>query len=110
VDDEDYEFVALCAFARDASAGALPVEVWERLVRQAKRGCPMRRLMLSLFVLSMLLSMVGCHCTLTQGICDCAGDDYCTSRSPWVNHGSSAVDQSAPMSPAPMPDVKAKGF
>jgi hypothetical protein len=73
----------------------------------------MRRLMLSMLVVSALISMVGCQCIWTHGICDCEPDEYCSSRSPWIMHGSTAavpsytVPATIPESlPAPMPGTK----
>ncbi len=46
----------------------------------------MRRLVLSVMSLCSLSMMLGCQAYCTRGICDCAYDDYCTSRTPWIRH------------------------
>ena len=48
----------------------------------------MRRLLLSVMSLCSLSMMLGCQAYCTRGICDCAYDDYCTSRTPWIRHSS----------------------
>ena len=64
----------------------------------------MRHLMLSLFVVSLLFSMAGCH--TSHGVCDCVIDDHCSSRSPWIRLGG-PVPESIP-APMVLPEVKNK--
>jgi hypothetical protein len=61
----------------------------------------MRRLLLSVMALCSLSVMVGCQAHCTRGICDCAYDDYCSSRTPWIRHSHAevAVPNGVPIDP-----------
>ncbi len=61
----------------------------------------MRRLLLSMMALSSLSVMMGCSCYRTSGICDCAYDDYCSSRTPWIRHTGGHVETPGVLSTVP---------
>jgi hypothetical protein len=69
----------------------------------------MRHWMLSIVVLSMLISMVGCKChPHMHGICDCDYDDHCVTRAPWLRNGGAPVYESIPAPATKLPEVKTK--
>ena len=45
----------------------------------------------------------GVSLTHSHGICDCQGDDHCSSRAPWIRLGFQAPAESLPL---PMPAAK----
>ena len=48
----------------------------------------MRRMMLILVALSFIGPLAGCR--TSHGVCDCEHDDHCSTRAPWLGHGSVA--------------------
>lgn len=73
----------------------------------------MRRLLLSITAFCSLSILTGCTAYCTRGICDCAYDDYCSSRSPWIRMGgpvSASEISTVPGAPAVAPATLPKAM
>ena len=68
----------------------------------------MRRLMLLLFVVGFVGSMAGCHLMHTHGICDCAEDNHCLERAPWLHYGGPVAAETIAVPPIKLPEGKKK--
>ena len=68
----------------------------------------MRRLMLLLAVVGFIGSLAGCRIMRTHGVCDCAEDNHCAERAPWLRTEAPSAPEKVTNPPSKLPEGKKK--